>query len=544
MTKNHMRQWFGSLLWTFICAIPVGASLGTFVSSAEPVSKTSVVTPAQDRCVSLNGEQRSRRKALEELCRQAGIGLRLDTEALIAAGLNLDESVSVKIADEPLKYAIGRVIDWQAHVGVYREFRDGVVFLTTIRANQQRTLQQLPEWLKPLYTHGLLATVDDSGNVISITVGEIMTDELLAKLETLPKLRELHIEVTKTITPAGLAHLSNLAALEKLTVFDVNRNGDGLGDEVLSSISGLKSLRELSVSECGTTDAGAHSLEGMQQLTYLRLYQEGRLTDAALTSIAKMKALKHLDLTSYGGTESYGRMRFTAQGLRQLTELRELESLGLAGHAPEADFFAFPKLTSLSVGGVDDASASRIAQCRNLQSLDLMYADITDDGMKYLAALQGLRRLNLSSTVITDAGIAHLKDLPQLEQVLLRATKLSDETLKHLAEIKTLTRLDLYGSGLPGVNLGKNFTIDGLQQLKGLPKLRTLWLANLQLDDGFEGLKELSQVRQITFVMTNISEAQTDALEDALPDTNVNVMSGGSMRLPKKKRDARKTPAE
>ncbi|MEJ7638568.1 MAG: hypothetical protein WKF75_11485, partial [Singulisphaera sp.] len=115
-----------------------------------------------------------------------------------------------------------------------------------------------------------------------------------------------------------------------------------------------------------------------------------------------------------------------------------------------------------------------------------------------------------------------------------------DETLRHLADVKTLTRLDLHGSGLPGVNLGKRFTADGLRQLKRLPSLSTLWLTNLQLDGGFGVLKELTQLRQLSLMMTDISEGEVAALEDALSDTTVIAMSGaGRVGLPKEMRPGR-----
>ena len=135
-------------------------------------------------------------------------------------------------------------------------------------------------------------------------------------------------------------------------------------------------------------------LEAMPQLTHLTLRQEGRLTDAALVSVAKLKGLRTLDLSSYVGTQSYGFMRFTPEALRPLATLRELEVLRLAGQAPLTLLFP-PKLTSLSVGGVDDAAATRIARCRYLRSLELMYSDITDDGLKKIATIPGLRHLNL-----------------------------------------------------------------------------------------------------------------------------------------------------
>ena len=117
----------------------------------------------------------------------------MDDGALKAVGLELDEPVTVAITGEPLQDALGRLIEWQAHPGVYREVRDGALVLTTFQATQARTMRHLPEWLKPLYNHGLLATVDDAGSVITLTSGEVMTDDLLAKLETLPKLRELDL---------------------------------------------------------------------------------------------------------------------------------------------------------------------------------------------------------------------------------------------------------------------------------------------------------------------------------------------------------------
>jgi hypothetical protein len=81
------------------------------------------------------------------------------------------------------------VIDWNSLPGVLREVRRGKLFFTTLTARQARTAERLPEWMKPLYNKGLLATLDDNDEVAMVTAGEVVTDELLAKLKTLPKLR-------------------------------------------------------------------------------------------------------------------------------------------------------------------------------------------------------------------------------------------------------------------------------------------------------------------------------------------------------------------
>src|SRR5262249_23705489 len=149
---------------------------------------------------------------------------------------------------------------------------------------------------------------------------------------------------------------------------------------------------------------------------------------------------------------------------------------------------------------------------------------ITDAGLDKLADLPELRQLSVDSRLITDAGIGHLKRLPKLEHISLRATRLSDESLRHLAEIKTLTRIDLHGSGEPGYSPGRLYTTDGVERLKALPKLRTLWLTLVELDS-FRGLKELTQLRELTLAMTSIRDEDIEALEEALPNTRINAGS-------------------
>lgn len=145
---------------------------------------------------------------------------------------------------------------------------------------------------------------------------------------------------------------------------------------------------------------------------------------------------------------------------------------------------------------------------------------------------------------MTDAGIGRLKRLPALEHLSLRASRLSDASLVHLAGMKGLKRVDLHGSGQPGVNLGRRFTIEGVKQLKALPDLRSLSLTNFAAADGFLGLKELTQLRELTLMMANIRAEELDALGEALPKTRINSMSGGGLRVPPKGRLPKTAPAK
>jgi hypothetical protein len=414
-----------------------------------------------------------------------------------------------------------------------REVRGSRLVLTTLAASQGRTRERLPDWMKPLYSQGLSARMDEN-DVGTVTVGDIMTDELLGKISALPMCRELEFVLTKELTPEGLAQLGRMSRLEKLTV-SIQAEGPLLGDDVVRNIVGVGSLRELSIIECGLTDAGAKLLRQLPQLRSLSLRQEGRLTDESLQSISKLNELESLSLDSYVGIERLGWMRFSAAGIRELRGLKNLKSLRLVGHEVPADAIDFPQLTALGLGhaSIGDDVAKQIERLRELRSLELTYSRIGDDGLKAIAALPELRRFSFSGTTISDAGIEHLSHHPRLEHIKLRASGLTDRSLEHLSQIKTLTRLDLYGSGQPGVAPGRNFTAAGLTRLKNLPNLRTLWLTNLRLDGGYEVLQELRELHELHMMMCDVKEAELEALQEALPNTNISHMTGGGGWFPK-----------
>ncbi len=426
--------------------------------------------------------------------------------------------------DEPIVSIVGLPVDSQE--------------LAKMQARGKRVMEKAPQWLRDVLDKGVSANGNDEGDIVSIYIGKLGTDELLSQLATLPKLAELHIETTEKLTPAGLAHLGKLTSLTKASFYSLNTDELQLGDAAIRSVAQLKSLRELSVGECGTTDDGAKLLEGMTQLTSLSLRQEGRLTDAALKSIGKLTQLKSLSLDSYVGTVKHGRMRFSSEGIKELRGLSELESLHLVGHAVPPEALTSNKLKSLSLGNesVDDRVAARVAQMSDLRSLHLVYCGIGDVGLKEIAKLRKLTQVDISSNVITDAGMAAFEKHPTLTSLSLRAESVSDNTLRSLVTIPTLASLSLYGSGQPGVALGSRFTVPGLVQLKALPKLRKLSLTNLQTNGSYADLKELTQLQSLSFMMCDINNNDLQALDEAMPDTLVQHMTGGGGFAPNPKK--------
>jgi hypothetical protein len=486
--------------------------------------------PPRERRITLSAQNISFKEVLSQVCRAAHLELDLDAEAVKQAGVSPDAPITISLKNERFVDAMPEILDMLKKgefIDIFWKLEDIKVIVTTITADQVRTRSRLPDWLKRFYNNGLIANVDKEGQVISIFTGNIAYDEFFPNLKSLPKLRELDLEPSKALTPESLADLAELPALEKLLLYGVNREGVALGNEALHAVSRIKTLRDLTVSDCGVTDEGTEALRGMTQLTNLSL-AGNRLTDAALKKLAGLTNLQGLDIS--GSSWAGAHMTVSDEGLKDLSGLTEIRRLVVNNLNISGNTISFPHLQMLMLSGAnvtDSALEGIVKHCPNLRSLHLSYTSVSDKGLKQLATLKELLQLSLDSYQITDEGIGYLTSLPKLTHVELRATGISDKSLEHLAKIKSLTRLDLHGSGQPGVNHGHLFTMKGLQQLKTLPDLRVLWINNFESDTGYLGLRELKQLRLLHLFYTNIKENEEEALQAAMPKTKVSADSGG-----------------
>jgi len=413
---------------------------------------------------------------------------------------------------------------------------------------QQRLAQKLPDWLRPLHGHGLVARIDDDDEVTEITAGSVVDDDLLAKLKTLPKLRNLYVETSQKITGRGLGHIGEMPALQSLQFYSVTLPDDGL-----VHLRQIKDLRELSLTQSKLNDAALAHLNGLKELRVLRL-GGNRLTDAGLAHLTDMKHLEVLEIANTSWVES--RMRITDAGLAHVARFTTLRELDISGLSVTDEGFAhlsglrdlrrlrvrgtqitgdglkhlanFPQLESLSLGGpwFNDAGMEHVAKCRNLRQLFLVYTKIGDEGFQHVGKLGKLERLTLDSHFVTDAGLAHLTSLENLKHIELRASRVTDESLKHISKIASLARLDLSGSGYPGVRIGRNFTGTGYACLAAMPNLTTLYLNNA--DVGWTELRGLKQLKSMALLMPTMSEDDVRQLQRALPDTYVSAMWGGT----------------
>ncbi len=474
------------------------------------------------RSVSLDAKELPLREAFIQLARAAKVPLELDERELTIAKVDLKAPVTIKIVDEKLWTAITQLIELNDDIDLQQIIasRPGSrkLFLTTLNGYVKRNLDDSPDWMKPSNDTGLHPSIDDDGQVVSV-VATTLTDDLLKRLTELPKLQELDISGETKLTAAGLVHFADFPVLENVSISGSANLDAGIADEIVKQIFRLKSLRTLRLSETGVTDIGIRTLKD-SRLTSLSLYQEGRITDETLAVIVTMNRLKHLSLTSYVGTEKLGWMRFSPAGMNQLSSMKNLESLIIPGQPASVDLTGFSRLRSLDMGGefIDDAVAERISELRGLQSITLADVRMTEAGWKKIGTLTGLQRISISRSRISDDVLAEFQGMTKLNHLELRAGGFSDVGLGHLAKVKSLDRLDLSGS---------NFTVQGLQQLKDLPNLRTLWLSGFRDQGSYLGLKDLKQLRELSFLMSNINQAEFTELEKALPKTRITSMTGG-----------------
>jgi len=163
-----------------------------------------------------------------------------------------------------------------------------------------------------------------------------VTDAGLANLSQLTSLRSLDLEQNK-ITDGGLAHLRGLVRLESLNLEKNSINGTGckelaeLGklhwlmldgdpvtDEGAEVIARLR-VKELFLYGSKVTDSGAASLSKMKSLTLLRL-TECPITDAAIKTLASLPNLEELHLRD---------TKVTGDGLQALASATKLKKVAV-----------------------------------------------------------------------------------------------------------------------------------------------------------------------------------------------------------------------
>lgn len=291
-----------------------------------------------------------------------------------------------------------------------------------------------------------------------ILYGPTITDEGLAGVAALPALKHLHLNNVTNVTAEGIRHISTIAELQSLEVWQAQLAGDEF-----SPLADLKKLRSLSLA--GDTKLDDIGAEHVAKISTLRaLYFGGeQLTPRGLRALTGLKELRilHMDQTP-----------MTVAALREFAQLPELQRFTFDGSRLDDSAIpalrSLPNLRNVSLGGarVTDKGLAQLADGARYESIALFRTQITNDGLAALSGISDLRVLDLEDTAVSNDGLLHLTTLENLEELYLNGTRISDEGLLKLAALKSLKTL---------VVARTDVTAEGVEKLRDqLPGLETL----------------------------------------------------------------------
>lgn len=293
------------------------------------------------------------------------------------------------------------------------------------------------------------------------------TDDDLASLAPLTRLRRLSLSSCAPVTAAGLGVLGDLHELERVWLRDCEMT-DGVA-RVLGALP-LTDMMFTSV---------ALSADGMRALARAplrRLYlSTERVDDAMIEPFAAHPALINLHLNG---------AQLTAAGLGAVGRMPRLRRLWLASNGLDGSELAqlaplAGQLESLNLNHssqLSNRACEVLAGFARLAFLDVSGTAITGPGLRQLCRIGTLEQLDLSFLSLDDADLAALVDLPGLRGLNLAYTQLTDRTVDTLLRLRQLERLDVGGTQI---------TAAGIERLAALPALTDLGLSECD-DDALE----------------------------------------------------------
>lgn len=204
-------------------------------------------------------------------------------------------------------------------------------------------------------------------------------DDGVKALAACKSLKVLTLDELTFVGTDGLAALTGLTELEELYVA-----GTVVDDNSCKLIAGFPKLKKLRLARNQVSDAGLDKLSVCSWLEELDLSEDALLTDTGMAHIAKLTALKKLNLW---------RVQISDDGALKLAPLTKLVWLNLDN-------------TKLS-----DAGLSLLKDMKTLTFLHLGSTQITAAGAPDLFHLTSLRDLKITRTALaaSDTAVAELK---------------------------------------------------------------------------------------------------------------------------------------
>ena len=268
-----------------------------------------------------------------------------------------------------------------------------------------------------------LARLSGLSNLSKLTIyPSLATDKGLAHLSQLKDLEYLSLMCLDEadVTDQSMTDLAKLKRLKTLWL-----QGTNVTDSGLETLAQLESLQFLLLRRNQITFDGLRHLSRFPALTKLSLYE---LTGCT-ASLRHLSTLKNLTSLSVGGHDQLGMDGVGTgsldEGVGYLSGLTRLQRLELNNVAlSDEGMKQLAPLTSLRILFLRDAKneitndgLTNLSTMKQLESLAIAGA-ITDRGFEHLAGLTSLRIARFHSRTISEAAINSLKkQLPSLQDV-------------------------------------------------------------------------------------------------------------------------------
>lgn len=286
-----------------------------------------------------------------------------------------------------------------------------------------------------------------------------LADRHLAAIGRLPEIVDLELE-DDGITDEKIGELTGLKKVGKLFLSSASVHGEGVDklaictglrelnlgfspitDRGLKAIGAINSLQVLQIDGAALSAAGFDAFKGQNLISFSCWGAKNEVGDKMSAVIVKeCPSLRELDL---------GSSRLTHVGLAHLKKARSLRSLYILGSPlgkkEISEIAHIGTLTKLWIvkTGVSKWAIEMLAKSPlRLEALNLAENPIEDEACEALMEMKTLMELNLSSTIITDGGIPVLAKLSSLKRLCLFNTMITDRHIGELAKLD-LEELDL-----------------------------------------------------------------------------------------------------
>ncbi|MES2832174.1 MAG: hypothetical protein V4695_09295 [Pseudomonadota bacterium] len=341
-----------------------------------------------------------------------------------------------------------------------------------------------------------------------------LQDEDFYSISQLKNLESLSLSDCEQITDAGFRMLANLPRLEAISVQDLALV-KGTGPAMLAKMAGL---RKLDIGHCARFDPATLAL--LSDLPDLKIFSlDGVLS---LEHLAGLSGLTDLKLSGKIALTEVGCKNFADKNSATLTSLKVRQNQPRP-YQQWHGISEFKALCTLAFDGVQLSSTDlgEISRLKALRSLTIQGCPMTGDATNQFSQLRKmpqLQMLSIRAPEMDDISAANLQDLQQLRSLnLMGNKKLTGTDRSFLANKKLLTSLDL--------SMCTALQDDALKNIAAnAPNLKELHLTLTKITDtGLLYLYGLSQLRELNLSgCSQISDAGLQAVRNALPQAEIS----------------------